>query len=58
MKVATWNVNSLRVRLEQLEQWLDANPVDVVGLQELKLPDVPWSLKTNRKPTNSAATAA
>ena len=39
MKIATWNVNSLRVRLPQLGQWLGAAPVDVVGLQELKLPD-------------------
>jgi exodeoxyribonuclease-3 len=39
MKVATWNVNSLRVRQGQLKDWLDASPVDVIGLQELKLPD-------------------
>jgi exodeoxyribonuclease-3 len=36
---ATWNVNSLRVRLPQLTQWLAANPVDVVQLQETKLSD-------------------
>jgi exodeoxyribonuclease-3 len=39
MLIATWNVNSLRVRLPQLEQWLAANPVDVIALQETKLPD-------------------
>jgi len=39
MKLATWNVNSLRVRLAHLGDWLAASPVDVVGLQELKLPD-------------------
>lgn len=39
MKIATWNVNSLRVRLPQFVEWLDCNPVDVIGLQELKLPD-------------------
>jgi exodeoxyribonuclease-3 len=39
VKIATWNVNSLRVRLAQLGEWLQANPVDVIGLQELKLPD-------------------
>jgi exodeoxyribonuclease-3 len=39
LSVATWNVNSLRVRLGQLEQWLAAQPVDVLGLQETKLPD-------------------
>ncbi len=36
---ATWNVNSLRVRLPQLVQWLGANPVDVLGIQETKLSD-------------------
>jgi exodeoxyribonuclease-3 len=36
---ATWNVNSLRVRLPQLTQWLAANPIDVVALQETKLSD-------------------
>jgi exodeoxyribonuclease-3 len=36
----TWNVNSLRVRLPQLLQWLAVNPVDVVALQETKLTDV------------------
>jgi exodeoxyribonuclease-3 len=37
--VATWNVNSLRVRLPHLTEWLTANPVDVIALQETKLPD-------------------
>jgi exodeoxyribonuclease-3 len=37
--VASWNVNSLRVRLPQLVDWLGANPVDVIGLQETKLID-------------------
>ena len=39
MKIASWNVNSLRVRLPHLLDWLKANPVDVIGLQELKLQD-------------------
>ena len=39
VKVATWNVNSLRVRLPQLEQWLGANDLDIVALQETKLVD-------------------
>lgn len=39
MKIATWNVNSLKVRLPQVLQWLAANPVDVLGLQETKLTD-------------------
>ncbi|MDD0815325.1 exodeoxyribonuclease III [Curvibacter sp. HBC28] len=39
MKVATWNVNSLSVRLPQVLDWLAANPVDALCLQELKLSD-------------------
>ncbi len=39
MKLATWNVNSLAVRLPQVLDWLAANPVDVLALQELKLTD-------------------
>ena len=36
MKIASWNVNSLRVRLPQVLEWLDQNPVDVLALQETK----------------------
>ncbi len=39
MKIATWNVNSLKVRLPHLLQWLETNPVDVLCLQETKLED-------------------
>ena len=39
MKIATWNVNSLSVRLPQVLSWLEANPVDALCLQELKLTD-------------------
>jgi exodeoxyribonuclease III len=38
-KLATWNVNSLAVRLPQVLDWLAANPVDVLVLQETKLTD-------------------
>ena len=38
-KIATWNVNSLTVRLPQVIDWLTANPVDALCLQELKLTD-------------------
>jgi exodeoxyribonuclease III len=37
MKLATWNVNSLKVRLPHLLDWLAASSPDVVCLQELKL---------------------
>ena len=33
MKIASWNVNSLNVRLPHLLQWLEAFAPDVVGLQ-------------------------
>jgi exodeoxyribonuclease-3 len=36
MKLATWNVNSVKVRLPQLLAWLAATRPDVVCLQELK----------------------
>jgi exodeoxyribonuclease-3 len=39
MKIATWNVNSLKVRLPHLLKWLTDNPVDVLCLQETKLTD-------------------
>ncbi|NJL47384.1 MAG: exodeoxyribonuclease III [Leptolyngbyaceae cyanobacterium SM2_5_2] len=39
MKVATWNVNSIRSRLDHATQWLQNNPVDVLCLQETKVVD-------------------
>ena len=39
MRIATWNVNSLRVRMPHLQDWLAANPVDAIALQETKLAD-------------------
>jgi exodeoxyribonuclease III len=39
MKIATWNVNSIRTRLEHLVGWLEDNPVDVLCLQETKVVD-------------------
>ena len=39
MRLATWNVNSLTVRLPQVVAWLNENPVDVLCLQELKQVD-------------------
>lgn len=39
MKIASWNVNSLNVRLPHLEQWLKAFAPAVVGLQETKMED-------------------
>ncbi len=39
MKIATWNVNSLRVRLPHLLDWLAANSPDAMCLQETKCED-------------------
>ncbi len=39
MKVATWNVNSIRTRLAHIVQWLQTNSVDVLCLQETKVMD-------------------
>lgn len=39
MKIATWNVNSLKVRLPQVLEWLALNQPDVLCLQETKLLD-------------------
>jgi exodeoxyribonuclease-3 len=36
MKLVTWNVNSIRARLERAQAWLEKNNPDVVCLQELK----------------------
>ena len=36
LKVATYNVNSIRARRELLFMWLDRDPVDILCLQELK----------------------
>ncbi len=39
MRIASWNVNSLRVRLPQVLDWLNTASIDVLGLQETKLVD-------------------
>lgn len=39
MKLATWNVNSLKVRLPQVLEWLASRQPDIVCLQETKLED-------------------
>lgn len=44
MKIATWNVNSLKVRLEQVQNWLLESQVDVLCLQETKTEDANFPL--------------
>lgn len=39
MRIATWNVNSLKVRMERVPEWLDYARPDILCLQETKLAD-------------------
>src|SRR4030095_4850541 len=39
MRIATWNVNSLKARLEKVTWWLDRARPDVLLMQETKLAD-------------------
>ena len=39
MRIATWNVNSLKARLEAVERWLERTAPDVLLMQETKLAD-------------------
>ena len=48
MKIATWNVNSLKVRLPHVLDWLQANTPDVLCLQETKLTDENFPLEQIR----------
>ncbi|GAB3621623.1 exodeoxyribonuclease III [Glutamicibacter endophyticus] len=46
MKIATWNVNSLRARADRVEDWLRRTDVDVLAIQETKCKDenFPWEV--------------
>ena len=39
MKIASWNVNSLRVRLPHVLKWIEENSIDIIALQETKTPE-------------------
>jgi len=39
MRIATWNVNSIRARAERIGAWLDRSDADVLAIQELKCKD-------------------
>lgn len=45
MKIATWNVNSLKIRLPQVLTWLQLHQPDVLALQETKLIDDNFPIK-------------
>lgn len=38
-KIASWNVNSIKVRVEHVLQWLEDNEIDILALQEIKCLD-------------------
>ena len=39
MRIATWNVNSIRSRIDRVEAWLERSDVDVLAMQETKAKD-------------------
>ena len=41
MKIASWNVNGIRARIEHVTAWIKSNQPDVLALQETKVMDVP-----------------
>ena len=41
MRLATWNVNSLKARLERVLAWTERHQPDVLCMQETKLKDEP-----------------
>ncbi len=43
MRIATWNVNSIKQRLPRFLPWLDERAPDVVCLQETKLADTAFT---------------
>lgn len=48
-KIASWNVNSIRTRLDQILRWLKDREVHVLALQETKVPDDEFPLETIEK---------
>jgi exodeoxyribonuclease-3 len=55
MKVATWNVNSIRARREHVMDWLDAAQPDVLCLQELKMTEAEFPFEELRESGYEAA---
>ena len=48
MKIATWNVNSIRMRLPLVLEWLSLNRPDVMCLQETKVQDAEFPAEAIR----------
>jgi len=49
MKIVSWNVNSLKVRLPHVLDWLAEHKPDVLGLQELKCEDLAFPIEAIEK---------
>jgi len=47
--IATWNVNSLRVRLEHVLDWLQTYQPDILALQEIKMVDEDFPVDAFKK---------
>lgn len=45
MKIASWNVNSIHVRLPQVLTWLSSNHIDVLAIQETKVTDASFPIE-------------
>ena len=56
MKLATWNINSIRARTDRLVGWLDRERPDVLCLQETKVEDAGFPLEALRKSGYEVAT--
>ena len=55
MKIAAWNLNSVRARLDRLVDWLKSAQPDVVCLQELKCTDAEFPMEAVREAGYHAA---
>ena len=60
MRIATWNVNSLKARLDAVEKWLKRAEPDVLLMQETKVadddvPEMPFRMAGYRSPTTARA---
>ena len=39
MRIATWNINGLRARIDYIDEWITARDPDLLAFQELKTPN-------------------
>ena len=58
MRIATWNVNSLKARLPRVEEWLSIGEPDVLCMQETKLADSAFPAMTFHALGYEASTSA